>query len=345
MARRARFIAALHTGSAARFGRARIEAVLVVLAALLLSPVPAHAQGEAYPSKPIKIIVNFAPGGLVDVLGRIIATQLTETLGQPVTVDNRTGASGNIGAEAVAKSKADGLTLLMTAGGVLTTNHHLFPNMTFHPLKDLTPITQVARIPNLLVARGSLPAKNVAEFIAYLRANMDKATYGSAGTGTAAHLSAEMLNAMAGVSARQIPYKGYAAAVPDLITGRIDFMFDSGTTMSHVASGEMKLLAVGSASRLGQFPDTPSLGEPGGIPGYDFDSVHSIVAPADTPKDIIARLNREIVKILKTPEIEKRILTMGAEVMGNSPEAAAAALQADYDRIGGLIKTMGIKAN
>ena len=321
-------------------------AALPVLAALLLAPAVESAQGadDAYPSKPIRLVVNFAPGGTVDIIGRALAQKLTESLAQPVVVENRAGANGNIGAEAVAKSQPDGYTLLMTSSGALTTNPHLYRTMTFNPLRDFAPITEVARTSPLLVVKLSLPVKSVPEFLEYLRANPGKLAYGSAGNGSGPHISGEMLKRLANVSATHIPYKGLGPALTDLLAGQIDFMFDGGGSIPQIRSGKIRLLAVDSAARLALFPETPTLME-AGITGFSNGTAHALVAPAGTPSGIIARLNREVVEILRTPEVSERIRRTGAEVVGNVPEEFAANLRAEHQRIGRFIQETGIRSD
>ena len=317
---------------------------LSILAALLLAPPVASAQSavDAYPSKPIRMVVNFAPGGTVDMIGRILAQKLSESFAQPVVVENRAGASGNIGADAVAKAHPDGYTLLMTNGATLTTNPHLFRITPFDTLRDFAPITQIARIPSLLVVKASLPVKSAPEFLAYLRSNPGKLSYGSAGNGSGPHLVAEMLNRQTGVSTIHVPYKGLGPALSDLVAGQIDFMWTDGGARPQILAGKLKLLAVASAARLALFPETPTLIEVG-VPGFHYDSAHAFVAPAGTPKDIIMRLHREVARILRTPEVSERIGATVSEVIGNTPDEFAANLRADHQRIGRLIQEMGIR--
>jgi tripartite-type tricarboxylate transporter receptor subunit TctC len=312
------------------------------IALLMLAPWAAQAQ-EAYPSKPLRLVVNFAPGGTVDIIGRVLAQNLASALGQPVVVENRPGAGGNIGAEAVAKSAPDGYTLLMSSGPTLTTNAHLYRSIGFE-LKDFAPITEVARIASLLVVKPGLPVGSAAEFIAYVRSNPGKLTYGSAGNGTGPHIAGEMLGRMTGSPVVHVPYKGLGPALTDLLAGQIDFLFDGGGAMSHIRSGKVKLLAVGSASRLSLFPDSPTLIE-AGLPAFHYDSAHAFVAPAGTPRDVLVRLNGEAVRILKTPEVVERIHRTGAEPIGNSAEQAAANMRAEHERIGKFIREAGIRGD
>ena len=333
------------TNSRARAALRRLQP-LPILAALLLAPPVASAQSaaDAYPSKPIRLVVNFAPGGMVDTIGRILAQKLSESFTQPVVVENRAGASGNIGAAAVAKSEPDGYTVLMTNGETLTTNPHLFRNMTFDPLRDFAPIIEVTVNAPLLLVKLTLPVNSAPEFLAYLRSNPGKLSYGSAGNGSMPHLLTEILKRQANVSATHIPYKGLGPALADLLAGQIDFMFDAGGSIPQIRSGKVKLLAVASEARRASFPQTPTLIE-SGVPGFHYGSPHALVAPAGTPKDIIARLNHEVGKILRTPEFNERIRATGTEVVGNTPEEFAANLRAEYQRIGRFIQEMGIRGD
>jgi tripartite-type tricarboxylate transporter receptor subunit TctC len=314
----------------------------VLPAILLFWSIAAVAQPSGYPAKPVKIVVNFAAGGMVDVIGRSLAQKMTETLGQPVVVENRPGAGGNIGAELVAKSAPDGYTLLMSSGPTLTTNPHLYGNTGFDALVDLVPITEAARIPMLLVVKASLPVSSAGEFIAHLKANPGKLTYGSAGNGTGPHMAGAMLSSLAGASVVHVPYKGSGPAMNDLLAGTIDFMFDSGGALSHMRAGKIKLLAVGSPTRLRAFPETPTLRE-AGLNDYHYDSAHLLAAPSGTPKNIVDRLNREAVKALRAPEVMERIQRSGPEIIANTPEQAAASIRAEHQRIGALVKQAGIR--
>ena len=315
---------------------------LFVAAVLLGAAWSAQAQ-DAYPSRPVRLVVNFPPGGTVDIIGRVLMQNLAAALGQPVVVENRPGASGNIGAEAVAKSAPDGYTLLMSSGPTLTTNAHLYRSIGFD-LKDFAPITEVARIASLLIVKPGLPVNSAPEFLAHLKANPAKLAYGSAGNGTGPHIAGEMLGRMTGSAVIHVPYKGLGPALTDLLAGQIDFLFDGGGAMAYIRSGKVKLLAVGSASRLSLFPDSPTLIE-AGLPGFHYDSAHAFVAPAGTPREVVARLNREAVRILRSPEVIERIHRTGAEPIGNSPEEAAASMRAEHERIGRFIHEAGIRAD
>lgn len=317
--------------------RTLLAAALVATAGVLPA---AHAQ--SWPSKPVKVIVNFPPGGAADQLARIVSQPLSEALGQPVVVENRGGAGGNIGGDAVAKSPADGYTLLMSSGGMVSINPHLYPKMPFDPAKDLRPVASVARIAVYLVTRPELPAKNVSEFLAHLKANPGKISFGSPGTGSSPHLAAELMKSMTGTYAVHVPYRGGGPALQDLLGGQFDFWFDPGVGLPHVRSGKLKLLAVGSPKRSPLFPDVPTMNE-AGLKGFDADSFFGLYAPAGVPNEVINRVNTEMNKILANQAIRDRIVALGGEAAPMTPAEFGTRAAADSKRFGDLIKSRGIK--
>jgi len=314
-------------------------AVAVLLA--LCTATSAAAADTDYPNRAVRIVVTTPPGGAVDVLGRLMAGELTKKLGQTVFVENRGGANGNIAGEFVARSPADGYTLLQTSGGMLTTNPHLYRSMTFDPLKDFAPITQVALNPLWLVVRAGLPVNNVSEFVAYLKANPGKVTYSSAGSGSALHMAQVEFARATGVEALHIPYKGAGQALQDVIAGQIDFTWDPGPSLQHRASGKIKIIAVGMPKRLSAAPDVPTVAE-SGYPGLNTASAHALLAPAGTPKDVVERLNKAAVEVLGTPEVAQRIRAMGIEPIGNSSARAAAEIQRESEHYKQLIREANI---
>lgn len=281
------------------------------LAALYLA-LPGLAFGEAWPSKPIKIIVNFPPGGAADQIARSLTQPLQEALGQPVVVENKSGAGGNIGGEAVAKAPPDGYTLLMSSGGMVSVNPHIYPKMSFDPTKDLVPVAAAARVLVFLVTSPSFPARDATEFLAQLRAKPGKLSFGSPGNGSSPHLAAEMMKSQAKVFATHVPYRGAAPALNDLLAGQLDFLFDPGVAIPHIKVGKVKLLAVGSMKRSPLFPDVPTLNDVG-LKGFDADTVFGLYAPAGTPTDIVNRLNREINQVLALAGPRERIAALGGE--------------------------------
>ena len=302
------------------------------------------AQAQAWPAKPIKLVVNFPPGGAADQIARAVGVPLAEALGQPVVIENRAGANGNIGGEAVAKAAPDGYTLLMSSGGMVSVNPHIYARMSFDPARDLVPVASAARVLVYLLVRPDLPAQNIAEFLAYLKANPGKLSYGSPGNGSSPHLAGEMMKSQAGVFAVHVPYRGAAPALQDLLAGQIDFFFDPGIGLNQVRAGKLRLLAVGSPKRSPAFPEAPTLAE-AGLKGFDADTVFGFYAPAGTPAEVIARLNREINRILLTPPLRERMLAIGGEALPLSPEQFHQRAIDDAKRFGAIIKERGIRGD
>lgn len=312
--------------------------------ALIASSLFSAAQAQTWPAKPVKVIVNFPPGGAADQLARAIGTPLAEALGQPVVVENRGGANGNIGGEAVAKAPADGYTLLMSSGGMVSVNPHLYPKMAFDPAKDLVPVAAAARVLVFLEVKPTLPVNNVKEFLAYIKANPGKLSFGSPGNGSSPHLAAEMLKAQTNTFAVHVPYRGAAPAMQDLLGGQLDFMFDPGIGLQHVKAGKLKLLAVGSAKRSPLFPDVPTLDE-AGLKNFDADTWFGFYAPAGTPPAIVSRLNQEINKILATQPVKDRIMAIGGIPAPMSPSDFNMRAAIDGTRFGALIRARNIKGD
>ena len=289
------------------------------------------------PTKPIRIVVGFPPGGAADQIARLVGQPLQEALGQPVVVENRTGAGGNVAGDAVAKSAPDGYTLLMSSGGMVSVNPHIYPKMAFDPAKDLTPVAAAARVSVYLVVRPEFPAKNVQEFLAYAKANPGKLSYGSPGNGSSPHLAGEMMNSQAGTSTRHIPYRGAAPALQDLLGGQIDFLMDPGIALPQVQAGKLKLLAVGGLQRTPLYPDVPTLDE-SGLKGFDADTLFGFYAPAATPRPVIERLNAEINRILATKPVVDRIGALGGATAPMTPSQFDAKARDDFQRFGAIIR-------
>lgn len=304
----------------------------------------ALAQTDGWPSKPIRLVVNFPPGSSPDVLARALSLPLQQVLGQPVLVDNRAGASGMIGAEVVAKAPADGHTLLMTAGSTITTNPFIYAKIPYDTGKDLVPVAAVARIILFLLVKPNLPVKNIREFLAYLKANPGKLSYGSAGNGTGLHLAGEMLKSQAGVFAVHVPYRGAAPALQDLLAGQIDFYFDPGIGLTQVRAGKLRMLAVAGSQRSAAFPDIPTLDE-AGLKGFDAGTTHGLYAPANTPPEIISRLHHEINRILLLPNVRNQITAIGALPTPLTPEQFAVQMRDDSQRYAAIIKERRIQAD
>jgi tripartite-type tricarboxylate transporter receptor subunit TctC len=303
----------------------------------------AVAQAQDWPKQPVKVIVNFAPGGAADQLARLIGGPLQEALGQPVLVENKGGAGGNLGGELVAKSPADGYTLLMSSGGMVSTNPHLYPKMGFDPAKDLVPVASVARVPFYLVVRADSPIKDFKGLIADLKANPGKRTFGSPGNGSAPHLAAEMMKVRTGTTAVHLPYRGAAPALTDLLGGQIDFLFDPGIALQHVKAGKLRMLAVASLKRAPQVPDVPTLDELG-LKGFDADAAFGLYAPAGTPAAAIRRLNAEVNRALGTAAVKSGIEAIGNVPEPLTPQAFGSKGAEDFKRLGALIKERGIRA-
>lgn len=316
---------------------------LATATALLMLGGMTGALAQAWPDKPLKVIVGFPPGGAADQIARLVSTPLATALGQPVVVENRPGANGNIAGEAVVKSPADGYTLLMSSGGMVSVNPHL-SRMSFDPVKDLTPVASAARVLVYLMARPTIEAKTVQELFAYAKANPGRLTYGSAGNGSSPHLAGEMLKSQAGIFTVHVPYRGAAPALTDLMGGQIDYYFDPGIGLSHAKAGRTKLLAVGSLKRSPLFPEVPTLDEVG-LKGFDADTVFGFYVPAGTPAAVITRLNTEINKVLATAAVKDRIAALGGEALPLSPAEFGKRGMDDSQRFGAIIKERKITAD
>lgn len=294
-----------------------------------------------YPERPIRMVVPFPAGGPTDGMARLVGQKLTESLGQQVVIDNRGGAGGAIAAELVAKSNPDGYTLLFGTTGTQAINPSLYKRLGYQPEVDFVPVTMVATTANVLLVNPELKVGSVKELIALARAKPGQLTYGSAGNGSSNHLSGELFKALAGIDVVHIPYKGSAAATTDLLGGRLSFMFDTlGSGMPNVQAGKLKALAVTAPQRSSAAPDLPTLSE-AGVPGYDLTIWMGILAPAGTSKEIVARLQGETAKALHGSDLVERLHGMGADPVGNTPEAFAAQIKADTVKWGRIVKESG----
>ncbi|HUA52640.1 MAG TPA: tripartite tricarboxylate transporter substrate binding protein [Candidatus Sulfotelmatobacter sp.] len=322
----------------------RATAAAFMALAPLAGGAPAAAQ--SYPSRAIRIVVAFPPGGTVDILGRMLAAKLHDAWGQAVTTDNRPGAGGNVGAELVAKAEPDGYTLLVTASPPLSTNVSLYRDLPFDPVKDFAPISLLAEVPNLIQinpANPRTPVQSLAELIAVAKAHPGQLNFASQGNGTTSHLAAELLKLRAGIDVIHVPYKGTMPALNDLLAGNVDFMFDNlVSSLPFVRAGKLRALAVGSAARSPALPDVPTLIE-SGFPGFESTAWFAIVAPAHTPPDIVARLNQEIVAGLRDPAVAARLADLGATTVASSPETLEAKIHDEIARWAVVIKAAKIK--
>ena len=302
------------------------------------------AAAEPYPSKPIKWVVPFPPGGAMDSMARTLGEKLSTSMKQPVIIENRAGAGGSIGSNLVAKSAPDGHTMMIVSIGQAV-NPSIYPKLPYDGVRDFEPVSLVGIVPNLLVAHPSVKANNVKELIALAKAQPGKITYASAGNGTTVHLAAELFNSMAGVDLMHIPYKGSAPAVTDLMGGQVDIMFDSlSSAKPYVESGKLKALAVTTAKRSAAFPKVPTVAE-SGLPGYELSGWYAVFVPAKTPKPVVDRLHAELVKALKQEDVRARFALIGAEPVGSSPQELAATLKTETARWEKIVRERTIKAD
>jgi tripartite-type tricarboxylate transporter receptor subunit TctC len=313
-----------------------------LLAWLTAALLAGAAQAQDYPSKPIRYIVSFPPGGSSDLIARAIAPRLAERMGQPVLIENRPGAGGMIGVDLVAKAPPDGYTIGLAAAGALSSNISLYPSMPFHPEKDLAPVSMLAMIPFFLVAHPSQPS-SLKEIIDNAKAKPGTIAYGYGGNGSTMHLAGELLNMMAGVKLQPVPYKGSGPVSTDVLGGQVPLgVVDVPSAIAHVKAGKMRALAVTTRRRIAAAPEVPTF-EEAGVPGYEAIGWFGTVAPANTPPDIINRLNREIVAALAVPEIRERALAAGAEPYTNTPQEFAAMIREETRKWAEVIRTAGIK--
>ena len=301
------------------------------------------ALAETFPSKPVRIVVGFSPGGSNDIVARMMAPKLAELLGQQVVVENKTGAGGAIAISSVLASPADGHTLSMCTTGTSSIQPHLGP-MPFNSETDLVPVTQIANAPYVLMVHSSLPVRNVREFVAYAKQNPGKINFASSGNATGGHLAGEMFKALAGVNLVHVPYKGTSQAITDLLSGQVHAIFDQPvSSMQYARSGQLRALGVGSLRRLGAFPDLPTIHE-SGVANFDPVTWTGICAPKNTPPAVVARLQRDIAKVLAMPEISGKLVQDGLEPVGSTPEQFRTFLVADKAKWGRIIKQANVKA-
>jgi tripartite-type tricarboxylate transporter receptor subunit TctC len=313
---------------------------LLLGALLTVSAGVAHAQ--AYPSKPIRLVVTFPPGGAPDILARLFAEKAQ--LGQNVMVDNKPGAGGNIGAADVAKSAPDGHTLVLATVGTHSINGALYSKMPYDMVRDFTPVAHLASAPNLLVVTNSLPVKNVAELITYMKANPDKLSFGSPGIGTSVHVSGELFKSMTGTTMQHVPYKGRQFAIPDLVGGQIQVMFDNMPSALPMAKeGKIRALAQTTAKRSGAAPDVPTVAET--VPGFEATTWFAMFAPAGTPRDVVMKLNAEVQRVFKLPDVADKLKGLGLEPWLSTPEELAAYQAKEIVKWAKVVKDSGAKAD
>jgi tripartite-type tricarboxylate transporter receptor subunit TctC len=321
------------------FRRATMALVLFSLCALAL-PIGAVSAAD-YPTRPVRFIVGYPAGGSTDIIARLIGQRLSERLGQQFVVENKPGAGNNIGTETVVRADPDGYTVLLVNPANFI-NTSLYANLSFNFIQDIAPVASFLRVPNVMTVPKDVPAKTVAEFIAYVKANPGKVNLASSGNGTSVHLSGEMFMAMTGAKMLHVAYKGAAPATTDLISNRVQVMFDNmPSIIGHIRGGELRALAVTTAQRSPELPDVPTVAET--VPGYEASALFGMGAPARTPPEIIARLNHEINEVLAEPEIRKRLVELGGEPLITSPKDFGEMIKAETDKWEKVVKYAGIK--
>jgi tripartite-type tricarboxylate transporter receptor subunit TctC len=309
----------------------------------LLLLLPALTWAQAYPSKPVRVIVTFPPGGTPDIYGRIMAAELGKVWNQPVVVENRTGAGGTIGTDFVAKAPADGYTLLFAADATLTLAPWLYSKLPYDPVKDFTPIVNVTTGPFVLLAHPSFKANNVREFIELAKSQPGKIPYASSGAGTQQHLSMETVRAVAGIDVLHIPYKGFGQGLADVLANQVPLIFGGITaSISLIKGGKVKGLGVTSAQRAKALPDVPSFAE-SGLPGFDIQAWYGFVGPAGLPREIVRKIHADSLAVIQRPDFQERLAKDGIEPVGTSPEAFAAQIKADVERWRPIVKAAGVK--
>ena len=316
------------------------RAILVAIA--LVAAPQSFAQG--YPSRPVRLVVPFPPGGAVDFFARVVASPLTETLGQPVVIENKAGASGMIGAELVAKAPPDGYTLLLGNIASLAINAGIYPKMPYDPVKDFTPVIRTVDVNYVMVVHPSVPARTVNELVAYAKANPGKVAYGSAGSGSLPHLATELMKALTGTDMIHVPYKGGGPMVTDLLGGSVQVVIgDQANLMPHVTAGKLRALAVGSPKRSANYPEIPTFAE-AGLPGFEATAWQGLVGPAGLPPDVVRRLNEAFNKVMTMPDVRERLLGGGLDPVGGTPEEFGRFIRSEIVKWSKIAKDVGAKA-
>ena len=322
----------------------QISKVMEAVALAAMAAFAAPALGQAYPTKPIRIVAPSTPGDAPDVIARLVADKLSVALGQQVVVDNKPGAGGVVGSESVAKSAPDGYTLIMGNAGSHGINAAVYSRLPYDIQRDFAPVSQVAIAPNVMVINPSLPVNSVAEFIAYAKSQPGKLSYASGGNGSSAHMSMELFKSMAGIDVQHIPYKGSSPALTDLIGGQVAvFIGNMPPTVPHIKSGKLRALAVTTRTRSALMPELPTIADT--LPGYETVAWFGVLAPAGTPPDVVNRLSVEIGKIARSPEMRERLVAMGAEPVGGTPEEFKAVIDRDIAKWKPLAQKVGIKVD
>ena len=304
----------------------------------------APAAAQQYPTRPVRLVLGFAPGGASDTMARVVAIRLSENLGQPVVIDNRAGAGGNIAAEIVAHSAPDGYTMLLGNNGILAVNVSLYPKLGFDPVKDFAPVVLIASQPNILVVHPAVTAGSVKDLVALAKSKPGQLNYASPGNGTTGHLAAELFKRMVGVEYTIIPFKGGGPAALAMLSGECQFTFATALSVQpHIKAGKLRALAVTTAKRSASFPGLPTVAE-AGVPGFDAITWHGIVVPAGTPKPVIARLNGEFNKLLQTADMRERLMVLGSDIIGGEPKQLSDYMRVEIPRWAKVIKESGARA-
>ena len=324
-----------------------MKIIKICISSLLFMPIlfATNVVAQEWPNKPIRWIVPFPPGGAMDVMARALAEKSSKSLGQAVVIENKPGAGGNIGADFVARSDADGYTMMITSIG-MATNKYLYPKLSYDPVKDFSPVSLIAIVPNVLVTNATQPnVKTVSDVIANAKAQPGKLTYASAGNGSSIHLAGEVFTSMAKIDMQHIPYKGSNPAVTDLLGGQVNYMFDSITSAKpHIDSGKLRPIGITTSKRSKALPNVPTIAE-SGLPGYEVTPWFAVFVPAATPKPIVNKLNAALLDALKSPEIKAKFDGIGAEPLGTSPDELASYLNKEIERWGKVISTNNIKSD
>ena len=301
---------------------------------------------QSWPQKPVRVIVPFAPGGASDLMPRLVGEKLQTLWGQPVLMENRPGAAGNIGMEAGAKSPPDGYTLLSAPNGNLVVNPHMYSRLAYDVFKDLAPVTRISAVQNVLVVHPDVPASSVKELVALARAKPGTLNFASPGNGSQAHVAVELLKLQLGLDLVHVPYQGVGPAVKDLLGGRINVMVAQvPSALPHIKAGKLRALGVASAAPLAALPEVPTIASAAPLPGFEAVSWYALMAPAGTPKEVIGKIHSDIANVLQMPDVRERLAGMGAEPSGESPAELAARIKAEYDRWGDVVRKANIKAD
>jgi tripartite-type tricarboxylate transporter receptor subunit TctC len=317
-----------------------------LLLTLYLLVIVTVCEAQTWPQKPVRVIVPFAPGGASDLMPRVVGEKLSPMWGQPVVIENRPGAAGNLGMEAGAKAPADGYTLLSAPNGNLVVNPHMYSKLAYDVFKDLAPITRIAAVQNVLVVHPDVPAKSVKELVALAKAQPGTLNFSSPGNGSQAHVAVELLKLRLGLDLVHVPYQGVGPAIKDLLGGRINLMVAQvPSALPHVKAGKLRALGVASAAPLAALPEVPTIASAAPLPGFEAVSWYAVMAPAGTPKEVIGKIHSDIANVLQMPDVRERLAGMGAEPSGESPAELAARIKAEYDRWGDVVRKANIRAD